>query len=97
MNREHPADRFVGLLGIGQVLDFDDVGATFDDPVVPRQASVNDFLFDIAGHFLRPEKNDFKFVVIDGGIKGTRSGRDAKSSLFKQIVGGFLETSFGQS
>ncbi len=94
---EDPLGGAGGGLGVDEFEDFVDVGAVFLDPVMAGETDIDDAVFDVAGHFLGAEHDDFDGGVVDGGEVGAVIDGDFVAGFGEEIDGGILEGAFGDS
>jgi len=95
-NGEHPADGLPSDFAVDHLADLVHVAAVFADPVVARDARVEEAHLDIARELLGADEADVEFLVVHARHVGAFSRFDGEAGLVEQGKGGLLETAFGQ-
>ena len=91
---EDPADATAALLGVDEAGDGFDVEAALDNPVDAGEASVENAVVDVAGHFLGADEHALDVGVVDVGEVGAAVGVDVPAGALEEGDGGVLQAAF---
>src|SRR5262249_36250902 len=93
-NREDPSNARESLLRVNQFGEFFDTGSGFYDPIVSRDSRVEGAGFDVASHFLRPYKQPFNFLIVDGRHVAAGTDSDFPSWATEEVDRRLLQAAF---